>query len=162
MCNRALIDICKNQETLLILIANKWPCDYVPMHCNVPYTSKMGINPTMCLYGAANERLVPGLAQISCLLLCTWTLWLINISVLHTWKGIWYPHTLWLVCFSSSCSILCWKLSTKEMSFHTEKRKSREINQFSKVLFLVLPNCSSPPLYWWWVSVWCIWRSPRT
>ena len=61
-----------------------------------------------------------------------------NISVLHTWEGIWCPHTLWLVCFSSSsCSILCWKLDTKEARFHTETRKSREINQFSKVLFLL-------------------------
>ena len=88
-----------------------------------------------------------------------------NISVLHTWEGIWCPHTLWLVCFSSSsCSILCWKLDTKETRFHTETRKSREINQFSKVLIsCVLPeNYSSPPLYWWWDSVWRGWRSART
>ena len=34
--------------------------------------SQMGITPTTCLYSAANERKVPDLAQISCLLLCTW------------------------------------------------------------------------------------------
>ena len=154
--------LCEPLLILLILIANKWPRDYVPMYwneCTRHSPRWASILPRAFTVQPMKEKCQIWLKSLACSSVPE------NISVLHTWEGIWCPHTLWLVCFSSSsCSILCWKLDTKETRFHTETRKSREINQFSKVLIsCVLPeNYSSPPLYWWWDSVWRGWRSART
>ena len=103
---------------------------------------QMGINPTTCLYSAANmkEKCQIWLKSLACSSVPE------NISVLHTWEGIWCPYTLWfsllfiLFLFNTVLEI---GHKGDTLSYWDEKI-SRNKPIFKSALFLCVAGLQSP------------------